>query len=727
MRFDETPRRASVLSTACNLINCAIGTGVLGVPFAIRQMGAVLGAVTLCVAASITLFTLNVLCRGARVYRASSYQELVRKSIGRVASQVVSLILVVYIFGTCVACTIVAADAFTEVNARCFGSNSFLTNRMLIVSATSVGIALPLSLLRSITKMAFASAFSVLALMYLAAIVVAKGFEPMSTLIHDDIIHSRVHGGPSYGQTPWSSDDVPGKEEGIVKPWVFDTGTVLALPVFVFAFQCHAQVVSIFAELRDEEGEEGLIETGNVTEIERDGAMDGESMGQTDETEEDDELFVDAMSQSGHGSVDGSSRGGSPAPTTTRLNQDRRVSSGSGSNDGGVFVTRRRSSGASGSTLSMTLSLSPVRGTRDPPARRPIRLHNPFNLGPGGFHGDRVTESGVLDEDTEERYFLERKRLATMERVTFWSVLFVLVGYLLVGEFAYVAHPHAPSDKFNKFNKFNMLTAYSTHDGTMLAATALAGVSALVTYPVSHFVSRAALDDVYVAMAGKERAFPGRAPLKRHVGQTVVFVGMTTATALLVRDLGVVFRVLGSIGGSLVVFILPGILLLSPKYHAVGIDVDGSVGDGDGDTQGADFGGRVPTGETGDEETAHGHRRVRSRHWTEMGDSIGGYDELNFGSGEFLFITVWAIRMTSCFVYRISHRPGRAFTSPGRARYERHPEQGEKCAGEGGGARGRAVVHGRVSRHRRRVPDLLSKRTGSGLDDVFVDQLRESN
>ena len=118
------------------------------------------------------------------------------------------------------------------------------------------------------------------------------------------------------------------------------------------------------------------------------------------------------------------------------------------------------------------------------------------------------------------------------------------------------------------------------------------------------------------------------------MGQTVVFVGMTTATAALVSDgLGVVFRVLGSIGGSLVVFIMPGILLLQPKYHAVGIDVDGIYGDGDGDTQGADFGGRVPTGETGDEETAHGHRRVRSRHWTEMGDSIGGYDELNFGSG----------------------------------------------------------------------------------------------
>ena len=446
MRLDETPRRASVLSTACNLINCAIGTGVLGVPFAIRQTGAVLGAVTLCVVASISLFTLNVLCRGARVYRASSYQELVRKSIGRVASHAVSLILVVCIFGTCVACTVVAADAFTEVNTRCFGSNfPILANKALIVSATSVGIALPLSLLRSVEQMAFASAFSVLALLVTAAIVVAKGFEPMSTLIHDDIIHSRVHGGPSYGQTPWSSDDVPGKEEGAIKPWVFDTGTVLALPVFVFAFQCHAQVVSIFAELRDEEGDfRSNLETHSVTEIERDGAMDGESMGQTDETTEDDELFVDAMSQSGHGSVDGSSRGGSPAPTYDAVEPGSEGLIRIGSNDGGVFgfVTRRRSSGASGSTLSMTLSLSPVRGRdRDPPARIPIRRFNPFNLGPGGFHGDGVTESGVLDEDAEERYFLERKRSATMERVTFWSVLFVLVGYLLVGEFAYVAHP----------------------------------------------------------------------------------------------------------------------------------------------------------------------------------------------------------------------------------------------------------------------------------------------
>ena len=60
MRLDETPRRASVLSTACNLINCAIGTGVLRVPLAIRQTGAVLGGVTLCVVASISLFTLNV-------------------------------------------------------------------------------------------------------------------------------------------------------------------------------------------------------------------------------------------------------------------------------------------------------------------------------------------------------------------------------------------------------------------------------------------------------------------------------------------------------------------------------------------------------------------------------------------------------------------------------------------------------------------------------------------
>ena len=129
MTSSETPRRASVLSTAFNLINCAIGAGVLSVPYAVRSMGAVLGALSLCLVMAISVLTLNVLTRAARAYGASSYQELVRKSMGWFAAHVVSLTLIAYVFGSCVAYTIVCADSFGEFNARAFGSGSFAANR----------------------------------------------------------------------------------------------------------------------------------------------------------------------------------------------------------------------------------------------------------------------------------------------------------------------------------------------------------------------------------------------------------------------------------------------------------------------------------------------------------------------------------------------------------------------------------------------------------------------
>ena len=182
MTSSETPRRASVLSTAFNLINCAIGAGVLGVPFAVRSMGAVLGALSLCLVMAISVLTLNVLTRAARAYGASSYQELVRKSMGWFAAHVVSLTLVAYVFGGCVAYTIVCADSFGEFNQRAFGSGSIAANRSVIVLFTSTCVMLPLSLLRSMERMAFASSFSVLALVYTSVVVVAEGLDQPAQL-----------------------------------------------------------------------------------------------------------------------------------------------------------------------------------------------------------------------------------------------------------------------------------------------------------------------------------------------------------------------------------------------------------------------------------------------------------------------------------------------------------------------------------------------------------------
>ena len=672
MTSSETPRRASVLSTAFNLINCAIGAGVLGVPFAVRSMGAVLGALSLCLVMAISVLTLNVLTRAARAYGASSYQELVRKSMGWFAAHVVSLTLIAYVFGSCVAYTIVCADSFGEFNARAFGSGSFAANRSVIVLFTSTCVMLPLSLLRSMERMAFASSFSVLALLYTAVVVVAKGIDAVKALFFDvlDIATMMRHrssggGGPDTNDflaksTPSSNSSVGSNPH--VRAWVLDKGTILALPVLVFAFQCHVQVVSIFAELRDpsratrkpsssssvQAAAPGIEPTTSAPhESEAASVMNGPRWGkdfpsggndevsETYESEDEDEgdVFVDATSQSASGlSSLASSRGGSPAPLGTTGGAE-----GAEGADAGTHA-RRRSSGASGSTLSMILSPSP--------ARRPNRRRRLFSGGAEGAEGADVTRAANDGARTREGEAerAELDRVVTMERVSFWSMLACLTGYLAVGVFAYAEHPDVPS---------NLLDAYPADDLPMLAASLFMGLSCVASYPINHFASRAALDDLYVAgvcawkrcfaktagdddsgvTLGPTPAPPGQAPVGRHCTQTVAFVASTTALALAVDDLGVVFQVVGATAGAVVIFILPGILLLLPGYHgagcrgAVGGAVWGAVGEPDEES-----------GDVGLERTREDggtHARAASRHWTEMGDSIGGYDELTF-SGHLL-------------------------------------------------------------------------------------------
>ena len=237
---------------------------------------------------------------------------------------------------------------------------------------------------------------------------------------------------------------------------------------------------------------------------------------------------------------------------------------------------RRRSSGASGSTLSMILSPSH--------ARRPNTRRRLFSSSSSSVNVGARTREGEAER-------AELDRSVAMERVSFWSMFACLAGYLAVGVFAYAEHPDVPS---------NLLDAYPADDLPMLAASLFMGLSCVASYPINHFASRAALDDLYVAgvCAGK-RCFaktagdddsgvtlgptpapPGQAPVGRHCTQTAAFVASTAALALAVDDLGVVFQVVGATAGAVVIFILPGILLLLPGYHGAGCRgaVGGAVG-----------------------------------------------------------------------------------------------------------------------------------------------------
>ena len=485
---EPPPRDASLLVSTFNLANCAIGAGVLSMPFAVSELGVALAALVLPTVAVVVVFTLKVLLRASDVYGAVSYQELVCKALGPVAAHAVSVALVTYIAGSCVAYIIIVADAFASVAAvagvpGAHVAGAFGVERMAVILVTSACVLLPLSLLRRTKHLAPTSAFSVVALAYTACAVVADfaggafsalgAFDDARGRAEEDRTNGTDidgrHRAPTESEGKWwfrvSRDGAVGSagfRGGAADLWRFDERSVLALPILVFAFQCHIQVLSIYAELREE-------------------------------------------------------RGVSPAE-----------------------------------------------------------------------------ESG---EDAKAA------RRRAMGRVATAATTMCLVGYLAVGACAYLTHPDIDS---------NMLKSYDASDPRMLVATVGMALTAIGSYPMNQFSARAALDDVLAAARGWTRAAPGMAPPARHVSQTLAFVLATTATALVVEDLGKVFQLVGSTAGVLVICWVPAALLLVPPPAARASDA--AAADETHEARGASRRG--------------GHsRRARSSHWTDGGGSIGGFED----------------------------------------------------------------------------------------------------
>jgi len=210
--------------SCANLLNAATGAGLLGMPYAYRALGLGLGLACTAGVASLSVLTLWTLVEAGSRYGARTYQELVRAAFGEGYARGLSAALIVYCFGSCCAYLIIVGDTMPHLMQSWLGHGSLFATRDAAIVLAATAMCLPLSLLRKLEALGTASVAGVVVLMYITLVVVAHGAGKLA------------------------SDGRPAP--GVVAAEVnFDS--VLAVPILVFAFQCHIQVLQIMDELRD--------------------------------------------------------------------------------------------------------------------------------------------------------------------------------------------------------------------------------------------------------------------------------------------------------------------------------------------------------------------------------------------------------------------------------------------------------------------------------------------
>ncbi|XP_073161763.1 putative sodium-coupled neutral amino acid transporter 11 isoform X3 [Lepidochelys kempii] len=163
-------------SAGFNVINSIIGSGIIGLPYSMKQAGFPLGILLLVGVAYITDYSIILLIKGGNLSSTNSYQELVNKSYGFIGYLILSTLQFLYPFIAMISYNIIAGDTLTKVFQTIpgVGPDNLLTYRQVIILCITIIFTLPMSLYRDIAKLAKVSFISLILTTVILVIVMIR-------------------------------------------------------------------------------------------------------------------------------------------------------------------------------------------------------------------------------------------------------------------------------------------------------------------------------------------------------------------------------------------------------------------------------------------------------------------------------------------------------------------------------------------------------------------------
>ncbi|XP_042550122.1 putative sodium-coupled neutral amino acid transporter 11 isoform X1 [Dipodomys spectabilis] len=207
-----------------NIVNSIIGSGIIGLPYSMKEAGFPLGILLLFWVSYFTDFSLVLLIKGGALSGTDTYQSLVNKTFGFPGYLLLSVLQFLYPFIAMISYNIIAGDTLSKVFQRIPGvdpENVFIGRHFIVVLST-VTFTLPLSLYRNIAKLGKISFISTV----------------LTTLILGIVITRVISLGPH----------IPKTEDA----WVFaKPNAIQAVGVMSFAFICHHNCFLVYGSLEE--------------------------------------------------------------------------------------------------------------------------------------------------------------------------------------------------------------------------------------------------------------------------------------------------------------------------------------------------------------------------------------------------------------------------------------------------------------------------------------------
>ncbi|XP_068132696.1 sodium-coupled neutral amino acid transporter 4 [Hyperolius riggenbachi] len=286
---EHHPGTTSFGMSVFNLGNAIMGSGILGLSYAMANTGIIMFVILLLAVAILSLYSVHLLLKTSKEGGSLIYEKLGEKAFGWPGKVAAFISITMQNIGAMSSYLFIVKYELPEVIKtfmRMENSGEWYLNGNYLVIIVSLAIILPLSLLKNLGYLGYTSGFSLTCMVFFVSVVIYKKTQipcPLPLLDHHAgnlTSNSSYHLQPlmiqnytmdagmnfmidyNQGETtglnePKESSHSSGVEyeahtDDKCKPkyFVFNSQTAYAVPILAFAFVAHPEVLPIYSELK---------------------------------------------------------------------------------------------------------------------------------------------------------------------------------------------------------------------------------------------------------------------------------------------------------------------------------------------------------------------------------------------------------------------------------------------------------------------------------------------
>ncbi|XP_055724067.1 sodium-coupled neutral amino acid transporter 3-like isoform X2 [Salvelinus fontinalis] len=262
MRFTDFEGKTSFGMSVFNLGNAIMGSGILGLAYAMANTGILLFLFLLTAVAVLSCYSIHLLLKSSGIVGIRAYEQLGYRAFGTPGKMAAGIAITLQNIGAMSSYLYIVKSEFPLV-IQSFSradptADLWYLNGNYLVVMVSIGIILPLALMKQLGYLGYTSGFSLSCMVFFLSAVIYKKFqipcpfEEFSAANHTGShldIHLNItdnHATHDNGLVHEMDDSHCG-----ARMFTMNSQTAYTIPILAFAFVCHPEVLPIYTELRN--------------------------------------------------------------------------------------------------------------------------------------------------------------------------------------------------------------------------------------------------------------------------------------------------------------------------------------------------------------------------------------------------------------------------------------------------------------------------------------------